>query len=209
MTNPKSAKTSTTDRAKSLQVKRPSDHTSDRALADIALDPLAAAMATTNMFNSGSFGVLSVTDTFNALHDQAKALKGGDQSLLRNLLVGQSLALNAIFTELARRAGLNMGEHIHASERYMRLALKAQSQCRATVDALDRLANGREQTVRHVHVDNRGGQAIIGETVHTGGQENAEANKQPHTLESGTAAFGQPLWSENAERATVPLSSDA
>ena len=36
--------------------------------------------------------------------------------------------------------------------------------------ALDLLANGREPVVHKVHVDNRGGQAVIADTVQTGGE---------------------------------------
>jgi hypothetical protein len=57
------------------------------------------------------------------------------------MLVSQAHALNAIFTELARRSALNMGEYIDASEKYMRLALKAQAQCRATIETLAAIKN--------------------------------------------------------------------
>jgi hypothetical protein len=46
-----------------------------------------------------------------------------------------------IYTELARRAALNMGEYIEAADRYLRLALKAQAQCRTTIEALVALKN--------------------------------------------------------------------
>ncbi len=128
--------------------------------------------STAHRFNKGTFGDVSLTDTFDSLSDKVAAFEKGDHSQQRAMLIGQSLALNAIFTELARRAAANMGEYINASERYMRLALKAQAQSRATVEALERITNGREQTVRHVHVDNRGGQAVIAETVQTGGATN-------------------------------------
>jgi hypothetical protein len=89
------------------------------------------------------------------------------------------------------------------------VALKAQAQSRATVEVLDRLTNGREQTVRHVHVDNRGGQAVIAETVQTGGQENGKSNGQPHALESVTPSGVAPMWGENPEREAVYIASDA
>jgi hypothetical protein len=57
------------------------------------------------------------------------------------VLVAQAASLNSIFTELARRAGLNMGEYIGATESYMRLALKAQAQCRATIETLAAMKN--------------------------------------------------------------------
>jgi hypothetical protein len=40
------------------------------------------------------------------------------------MLVSQAHSLNAIFTELARRSALNMGEYIEPSEKYMRLAFE-------------------------------------------------------------------------------------
>jgi hypothetical protein len=197
------------DPASNLNVKCPVGKTKERALADVGLDPIAAAMSTAHRFNKGTFGDVSLTDTFDSLSDKVAAFEKGDHSQQRAMLIGQSLALNAIFTELARRAALNMGEYINASERYMRLALKAQAQSRATVEALDRLTNGREQTVRHVHVDNRGGQAVIAETVQTGGQENGKSNGQPHALESVTPSGVAPMWGENPEREAVYIASDA
>jgi hypothetical protein len=58
-------------------------------------------------------------------------------------LATQAVALNAIFTEMARRSGLNMGEYVSASESYMKLALKAQAQCRATIETLAAIKNPR------------------------------------------------------------------
>ncbi len=137
---------------------------------------------------AGSFGSnIGITETFEVLRDVNKTVAAGDLSHHRALLSGQAVVLNSIFTELSRRAALNMGDFLGAAETYMRLALKAQAQSRATIEALDRLANGREQTVRHVHVDNRGGQAVIAETVHTGGQQNGKIADQSHA----TGAAGQ------------------
>ncbi len=180
-----------------------------KTLAKVGLDPVANAMATARLFTKGSFGELSVTGLYQSMDDTVKAAKNGDLSAQRAMLAGQSIALNSIFTELSRRAAANMGEYIEATERYMRLALKAQAQSRATVEALERLTGGREQTVRHVHVDNRGGQAVIADTVQTGGRKIEQNDEQPLAIESGPPASGQPLWSENAEREAVPIPRDA
>ena len=56
-------------------------------------------------------------------------------------LTAQAATLDAIFNEMARRAALNMGEYLDATERYMRLALKAQGQCRATLETLAAIKN--------------------------------------------------------------------
>ncbi len=82
------------------------------------------------------------------LKRRADAAVAGDLTLASEVLASQAITLDAIFTEMARRSGLNMGEYLNASERYMRLALKAQSNCRATLEALAKLHQPREQTVR-------------------------------------------------------------
>lgn len=56
-------------------------------------------------------------------------------------LTAQAAAIDAIFPEPARRGALNLGEYLSASETYFRLALKAQSQCRATLEALAEIKN--------------------------------------------------------------------
>src|SRR3546814_12316427 len=80
---------------------------------------------------------------------------------------------------MARRSGNNMGHYPDAADRYMRLALKAQAACRSTLEALARLHQPREQTVKHVHV-NEGGQAVVADHFHqhTGDRENGTSVKQ-------------------------------
>jgi hypothetical protein len=110
-------------------------------MADTAISPAVTAAATVLNFAQGTFGKLQITETVEALNDNVKAVEAGDLSGPEALLVSQSHALNAIFTELARRSALNMGEYLEASEKYMRLALKAQAQCRATIETLSTLKN--------------------------------------------------------------------
>jgi hypothetical protein len=57
------------------------------------------------------------------------------------MLTAQAHTLDAIFGNCARRAAANMGEYMHAAELYLRLALKAQSQCRATLETLAAIKN--------------------------------------------------------------------
>lgn len=123
------------------------------------------------------------------LKARGEAIAAGDLTLASQLLVSQAITLDAIFTDLARRAGINAHEYLDATERYMRLALKAQAGSRATLAELIKVHQPREQTVRHVHV-NEGGQAVIADQFHhhPGGQENAKSVEQPQA--TGTAAAG-------------------
>ncbi len=175
----------------SLNVTRADGKADGRALADVALNPAAHAMATARLFNAGSFGnKIEATDTFESIRDGIAKVAAGDLGHHRELLASQAVALNSIFTEMARRAALNMSDYIEATDRYMRLALKAQAQSRATIEALDRMARGGEQVVRHIHVDNRGGQAVIAETFNTGGQRNGKLDRQPQAIEGSAPAPG-------------------
>lgn len=184
----------------------------ERRLAEISLDPAAHAMMTGLQYNKGSFGEQDLSETYAALADEAKAVKAGDLSHQTAMLAGQASALNSIFTELARRAGVNMGEHLQATQLYMRLALKAQSQCRATIEALDRLANGHVQTVKHVHVG-QGGQAVIADEFHhhqpgaQGGQQNGQSIEQPHATGTGATGAVTALPSPDPFGNGVPLPS--
>ena len=121
-----------------------------------------------------------------------------------HILAAQALTLDNMFTELARRTALNMGDYVNAAERYGRLALKAQSNCRATLETLAKLHQPREQTVRHVHV-NEGGQAVIADQFHnhTGGKENAESVNQSDA--TGPAGQSAALPSPDPLRDGVPI----
>ena len=95
-------------------------------MAQVAADGIVGNARSLVAFGQGtSFGELSLTDCAKALKDTARGLNDGDLSAAVTMLSSQAVALNAMFGELARRSALNMGEYIDASERYMRLALKA------------------------------------------------------------------------------------
>ena len=132
-------------------------------------------------------------DFASDLQKRGEALGGGDLKLAGHLLASQAITLDAIFTEMARRSGMNIFEHLDASEKYMRLALKAQANSRATLEALAKLHQPREQTVRHVHV-NEGGQAVIADQFHhhTGGKENGQSAEQPHAKRPRSPALSGP-----------------
>jgi hypothetical protein len=72
---------------------------------------------------------------------QADAVSGGDLTRAEATLIAQAHSLDAIFVNLARRAALNAGQYMGACETYLRLALKAQSQCRATLETLAAIKN--------------------------------------------------------------------
>ena len=97
--------------------------------------------AVTTQAFSKAFGETDLQSLVNELGKQCKRVRDGDLARAESLLMTQAHTLDAIFNELARRAALNMGEYINAMDRYLRLALKAQSQCRATLETLATIKN--------------------------------------------------------------------
>ena len=77
----------------------------------------------------------------NALRGQAEKIHGGDLKRAETMLIAQAHTLDSIFNCLAQRAALNLGEYINAADIYLRLALKAQSQCRTTLESLAAIKN--------------------------------------------------------------------
>ncbi len=115
------------------------DEEPDEAMARLRTAPAYNAGEVIHAYNGTSHDTMR--GLVNELDRQARAVQGGDLSQLESMLTAQAHTLDAIFTRLAKRAHLNMGEHLPAAETYLRLALKAQSQCRCTVEALGELKN--------------------------------------------------------------------
>jgi len=121
-------------------------------LARNVLRPSVRAGVTAQSF-SKVFGELDLNSLIEELAAQVKLTAGGDLRREEAMLVAQAHSLEAIFHELARRAALNMGDYINATEIYLRLALKAQSQCRATIETLALMKNPQPVTfVRQANV---------------------------------------------------------
>ena len=177
-----------------LEVERRPDEKIGRTLARITLDPQTRNAMLAMSFGSQVFGDQfkpDIAESSAVLTEEIQRAVNGDLTIASRIYTSQAISLDALFTEMARRSGNNMGQFPDAADRYMRLALKAQSACRATLEALARLHQPREQTVRHVHVDNRGGQAVIAENVQTGGMRNENIDDQCHA--TGTASVCPPL----------------
>ena len=97
---------------------------------------MSTAQNASAMEKFGVFGEVDVVDLIHALGEKAKKIQDGNMKPVEAMLYGQAQALQAIFTNMARRSAMNAGQHIDATETYMKLALKAQSQCRATLETL-------------------------------------------------------------------------
>ncbi len=131
-----------------------------------------------------------------ALGKQVNAVHKGDYERMEAMLLIQAHTLDELFNNLTPQAG--RAEYMDNLDRYMRLALKAQSQWRATLETLVTVKNpvsamfvrqqnlGMNQQVNNDHGKNpRAGKrknakrTIGGERWRTAGLRNAERGR-PH-----------------------------
>lgn len=170
-----------TGEKQALQIAMRPGITEGHAMAEPVMLPKVRNAATALNFGSHLYGgqsATSINDGISVVEMAVEETRNGELGGMSDILTAQALSLDAMFTNLASRSLSNMAQFPDAGERYMRLALKAQANCRSTIEALTKLARGGEQVVRHIHVDNRGGQAVIAENIHTGGL-NARSDGQP------------------------------
>jgi hypothetical protein len=197
------------DAATTLEIEaEPGEHHL-KTLARISLAPGVRHANLANAFAAGTFGDKhkpSITDSTEVIAAYLAKAETGDKELASRLLTAQAISLDTIFTELSRRSAMNMGEYLNAADRYMRLALKAQTACRTTLEALAKIHQPREQTVKHVHV-NEGGQAVVADQFHqhTGGGENGKTIKQSDA--TGAAGTSAPMLGHDAQGNGVPIPS--
>jgi len=91
----------------------------------------------------GSYaGEVELSALAAAVHDQTIDVIGGDTKQIEAMLFGQAKTLETLFTALARRA--HSQEYLPQFQAYLGLALKAQAQCRSTLEVLSEIKNPRQ-----------------------------------------------------------------
>jgi hypothetical protein len=180
-----------------------------RTIARITMDPQTRNANLAMSFGSQMFGdelKPDIMESSAVLAEEIQRAMNGDLSLANRMFTSHAISLDALFTEMARRSGNNMGHFPDAADRYMRLALKAQAACRSSLEALAKLHQPHQQTVRHVHV-NEGGQAIVADHFHnhTGAAENGKSVKQSDA--TGRTGASTALSCPDADGNGVPISS--
>ncbi|MHC9419869.1 hypothetical protein ACYZX9_14870 [Sphingomonas citri] len=175
-----------------LKVSREPNVSPERQVAETALDPLFGGAIVTAAFGKRITGEIDLTALYQALHDRAKAVRDNKLGSAEDMLTAQAAALNAMFLELARQSGANMGEYMQAAETYMRLALKAQAQCRATLETLATIKNPPVVYARQANIAN-GPQQVNNGTAAPRASEPASSptelleTEHGKRMESGTA----------------------
>ena len=92
------------------------------------------------------------------LGKQVEAVNGGDLRRAEGLLIAQAHTLDNIFANLTRRA--TGQQYLPQWEAYMRMAMKAQNQCRMTLETLANIKNPPVVFARQANINNGGQQQV-------------------------------------------------
>lgn len=115
-----------------------SDEDQAVVIARTVLQPTVQAAITVKEYGK-AYGDLDLSGLTESLFNQVEASSNGDLGRAEAMLTAQAHTLDAIFNNLARRA-IN-AEYMDNLDRYLKLALRAQSQARATWEALATIKN--------------------------------------------------------------------
>lgn len=157
--------------AATKQTARPQEH--KNSSIDVAVAPgasgadFAAAVARKlTQPEVGGAGVIEQwqkdTHDVNALAAelgrQVEAVNGGDLRRAEGMLIAQAHTLNEVFNNLMRKA-VNQ-QYLKQWEAYMRMAMKAQNQCRMTLETLATIKNPPVVFARQANINNGGQQQV-------------------------------------------------
>lgn len=117
-----------------------SDEETGKNVADLVTSPAMAALRIINASEGASMAdTLDVPALLEVLRGQCDAVNRGELTRTEAMLVSQATALQTLFARLTEKA---LGaEYLGHFEAFMKLALRAQSQCRATLETLVTIKN--------------------------------------------------------------------
>jgi hypothetical protein len=175
----------------------PADKPKANAMAKLALRPSVNAGAVVESFTP--LGEQDLGALVEALSEETQGMQDGDMKRAEAMLYGQAHALQAIFVSLARKAtGM---DQLKQWDAFLRMALKAQNQCRMTLETLATIKNPPVVFARQANINNGGqqqvnnGAAADGGTVRAGACAGAPAHAaisrtdQTELLESGNGQW--------------------
>lgn len=133
------------DGSRDLRLKLRSGQRVESRIAEIEMQGLAANARVAVAFGEPFSAVpWSLTDCAIELKRIGDAVVGGDVSDCERLLAAQVAALNWVFVAYAQRAAASVDRNVGDSETFLRQALRAQAQCRVTVETLHNMKHPRQ-----------------------------------------------------------------
>ena len=131
--------------------------------AKVSLQASTMSAVLSEAFTSQLFPDVKLADSISALSDKIATIQNGDMQPIEAMLTGQAQALQTMFVSLGRQAVTKTGLQQYTA--FMNLALKAQAQSRATIQALIELKYPKQATfVKQANISNGNQQVNNGQT---------------------------------------------
>ena len=134
--------------------------------AKVSLSPTTMSAVLTEAFANKIFPDTRIADVATILKERITNIQDGDMKPIEAMLIAQAQALQTMFVSLGREA---VGKtQLNQYTAFMNLALKAQSQSRATIQALIELKYPKQATfVKQANISNGHQQVNNGTNTHT------------------------------------------
>jgi len=111
----------------------------------LVVSPTIQSAIAIKSWGTGFAGDIELTGLLTDLFERIKQVQGGDLKPVEAMLIGQAMTLETLFTSLTRKAANQ--EYMANMQTYLNLALKAQAQCRCTLEALAEIKNPRQVSI--------------------------------------------------------------
>ena len=148
-----------------------------QSVARVYSSPVTQAALTQQQIAVGK-QELHLEGLINNLNHQVEAVVNNKLDRPEAMLIAQAHTLDAIFNNMTQRAALNAVQHLDSCDTYLKLGLRAQSQCRSTLEALNEIKNPK--SVAFVGQANiAGGHQQVNNGTQANNDPRAEGNQNP------------------------------
>jgi putative sterol carrier protein len=121
--------------------------------AKVNLSASCMSAVLSDAYSEKLFPKIDLTDAIDCLKDKIKGITDGDMQPIEAMLIGQAQALQTMFVYLGKQAVQKSSLQQYTA--FMNMALKAQAQSRATIQALTELKYPKQATfVKQANIAN-------------------------------------------------------
>lgn len=147
--------------------------------------------------------LFDVPSLMEQLRNQAGIVQGGDLAPLEAMLANQAMALQSLSSSLVERALKQ--NHFPNMEGFMKLGLRAQSQCRATIETLANIKNPPVVYARQANIANGPQQINNGKDNPRAREIKSEPTKLLEEIPDERLDFGEKATAIRADQAMAPV----
>lgn len=160
---------------------------SDKAIEDFLQNPETLNAIVIDSFKGNLFGErVELGGIIDSLQQSSEQLQSDTPLLLaERILMSQAQSLNAVFCDMAKRA--NRQEYVANMDKLLRLALKAQSQCRATLETLSNIKNPPVIFAKHANIAHN--QQINNQQVNNSPQGTVQSEQTSEPVQQAQTAI--------------------